>query len=839
MELIYLKLQARRKSHRHAISGRIIDITKELAGSFADKMLLSNSLFYDFIAVFTALLAVFIVHLKWQFRSWKQYGFDGPEPSVPFGNIGDLILGRKHFGEIWKDAYFYLKEKKLRYGIVFLSFKPSIVPVDLDIVKSVLQTDFAHFWGHGSYINERVDPLSANIFNLEGPRWKTLRAKLTPTFTSGKMKMMFEILTNCSENLNQILDKHYKDGEPVEIKDVMGRFTTDIIGSCAFGIDCNCMENPDSEFRRYGLKSVQINFKQTLKNMTQVVFPYWFVDLIKLSPTDPDVAKFFTGIVNTTVEYREKNNVTRKDFMDLLIKLKNKGTVNDDEAGGEGVITMDEIAAQALIFFIAGFETSSTTMHCAAYELAVNPDVQERLRQEINQVLHKYDGVITYDAVSEMKYLDRTVSVPVLGIHYDPEFYPDPDKFDPDRFTEENKAKRPALTWLPFGEGPRICIDSVLDFGFLETAKNPFKYLEENGYLYENHTVVTEDGYQLLLVRLLSNSSNNTIRPPILFVHGLFASFNDYLVTGPGIAVGFEALDAGYDVYLINTRGSRWSRSHEALDPRLDADKYWNFSFHEVGVFDLPATIDYITDLTGSPSVSYVGHSQGTVVFFVLESCRPEYNDKVNLAVLLSPYAFLEHIVFAPIALLKNSVDLIETIVKTLKINEVFPYIRLVSETARLLCNPYSPLLELCKDVYRLYGPSTQLNNSILSAYATNFPAGASAKQVIHYLQTARSGGFRRYDYGETGNLAEYNQIAPPDYNLTLVTSPVALYYGANDYHATLPDIAKLAASLPNVVRNVLVPYVQTNHFDVLLGTRAHDLVTQPALNDLKLYNNL
>jgi len=162
-----------------------------------------------------------------------------------------------------------------------------------------------------------------------------------------------------------------------------------------------------------------------------------------------------------------------------------------------------EIAAQVFVFFVAGFETSATTASFALYELALNPEVQDTLRNEIDQVLAKHGGKATYEALAEMNYLTQTIDetlrkyppfptlsrkctktytlpgtdikiepetsviVPVLGIHRDPEIYPDPMKFDPERFTPENKASRHHFSYLPFGEGPRNCIASR--FGMMQT----------------------------------------------------------------------------------------------------------------------------------------------------------------------------------------------------------------------------------------------------------------------------------------------------------------------------------------------------------------------------------
>ncbi|KRT80270.1 cytochrome P450 [Oryctes borbonicus] len=358
-----------------------------------------------------------------------------------------------------------------------------------------MQTDFAHFTDHGAYVNEKNDPLSAHVFSLNGQRWRNLRVKLTPTFTSGKMKMMFPIVVKTSQELMATLQKECGNG-PIDAKDVSARFTTDVIGNCAFGLDCNSLKNPNTEFRVKGKRVLSLTRMELLFNFLSFLFPnlmrFFRTRLFPKEATD-----FFWNVIKDTAEYREKTGYRRNDAMQLLLDMMSK-----DGTESENTLTFREIAAQAFVFFLAGFETSSTLMSFALFELSQNEDVQDRLRNEIRKTLERNNGELTYEAIWEMNYLDMVINetlrkypplpiltrqctkdyrvpdsniiihkedavfIPIKGIHYDPEYYPDPHKFDPTRFTEENKSKRHPFTFLPFGEGPRICIG--MRFGLMQ-----------------------------------------------------------------------------------------------------------------------------------------------------------------------------------------------------------------------------------------------------------------------------------------------------------------------------------------------------------------------------------
>ncbi|EFA12632.1 cytochrome P450 6a2 [Tribolium castaneum] len=445
--------------------------------------------FLDLVGVFIALFAILFAYFKWTYQYWSQKNVPFIQPTIPFGN-SNLFRQKESGGIRMKNFYDEMKAQGWKHGGLYSILKPSYMVIDLDYLKNIMTKDFDYFSDRGFYYNEKDDPLSAHLFAIGGEKWRNLRIKLTPTFTSGKMKMMFQTLVDCAPGLVKQIDRKM---ESIDIKEVLGCFTTDIIGSCAFGLDFNTSNDNNSPFREYGRKA----FVPTKFDIVKIIFAMSFprlAQLFRLTLTRKDVSEFFLKVVRETVEYREKNNYRRKDFIQLLIDLK----------GEDGkTLTINEIAAQSFVFFIAGFETSSTTMAFVLYELSRRPDLQQKLRDEINTVLSRYEGSITYEATQEMKYMDQVINealrmyppvpmlgrkcvkdykipdqdviiekgtsilIPVLGIHYDQEYYPDPKTFDPERFNEENRKARHHYAHLPFGEGPRICIG--MRFGLMQT----------------------------------------------------------------------------------------------------------------------------------------------------------------------------------------------------------------------------------------------------------------------------------------------------------------------------------------------------------------------------------
>lgn len=306
-----------------------------------------------------------------------------------------------------------------------------------------------------------------------------MRAKLTPTFTSGKMKMTFTtVLEICEEMINYISE--HESVVELEMKDIIARFMTDVIANVAFGLEVNSMRNPHAMFREMGRRVFNPPKWQLMKLSFVMVFSK-LARKFNIRVLERAVADFFMSTFTETMNYREKNNVKRNDFFNLLLELKNHEEEHER-------LTVNELAAQAFVFFLAGFETSSTVMTFALYELALNPDIQERLREEIKMILARHENQITYGAMMEMTYMemvidevlrmyppatlllrvarddyqipgteltiekDTLVIIPIYAIQRDADIYENPEKFDPERFSEENKAKRHAMAFLAFGE---------------------------------------------------------------------------------------------------------------------------------------------------------------------------------------------------------------------------------------------------------------------------------------------------------------------------------------------------------------------------------------------------
>lgn len=303
-----------------------------------------------FLEIFLALIAIFLVviyrNFKINYNYWRDNNVPYLEPSFPTGNMSEAVKSKVHFGYVMEDIYKHMKKRAdvSDFCGIFFFHKPVLLVMTPEFAKTVLVRDFNCFSDRGVYSNEKDDPLSANLFFLEGQRWKNLRAKLTHTFTSGRLRQMFHTIFDVGQRLVECLMPHGEMSEEIEIYDLLARFTTDVISSCAFGFESNSLRDPNTEFRVMGRRMLNLPKLKSLKIFISMNFREK-ARMMGIRFNDEDISDFFMNLVRETIENRKKTGEHRNDFMQTLIDLMG----ND-----ENKLTFNEVAAQAFIFYFAG-----------------------------------------------------------------------------------------------------------------------------------------------------------------------------------------------------------------------------------------------------------------------------------------------------------------------------------------------------------------------------------------------------------------------------------------------------------------------------------------------------
>ncbi|XP_053673701.1 lipase 3-like [Anopheles nili] len=345
--------------------------------------------------------------------------------------------------------------------------------------------------------------------------------------------------------------------------------------------------------------------------------------------------------------------------------------------------------------------------------------------------------------------------------------------------------------------------------------------ITKHGYPVELHRVTTQDGYILTLVRI--PNSDHPEKAPVLLLHGLLCSSIDWTVQGPDRSLAFIAADEGYDVWLGNVRGNTFSKEHESLNSR--DREFWNFSFHEIGLYDVPAMVDHIRGNTSTDAIHFVGHSQGGAAFLVMASLRPEYNARFASVHLMAPAAYVHHAT-SPLVEFAARLDELEMFVKLTRTYELGG--RGPGSTMDLLYTGHKtglvPTDLVLMNVWYFVGTHDSINRSVVSEILANTPAGCSVHQLLHFGQNYRAKAFQMFDYGPTDNVKRYGTKIPPEYPLQAVTAPIILYYSEGDIFVAAQDVQELTDRLPNVVHSHRINVRRWNHIDFLFDIGAHRL---------------
>merc|ERR1712080_203787 len=261
------------------------------------------------------------------------------------------------------------------------------------------------------------------------------------------------------------------------------------------------------------------------------------------------------------------------------------------------------------------------------------------------------------------------------------------------------------------------------------------------GYRAETHKLMTSDKYLPTLHRIKGTG-------PVVFMQdGLEGSSADWVLAGPDHgAPAFRLAEQGYDVWLGNFRGNHYSREHATLDP--SKNEFWQFSWDEMAKFDLPEMLQYVLETTGKQKLLYVGHSLGTTTYFTMNSLDQSWADKVELAVLLAPVAYVDHMK-SPMRIIAPFSDLIEWVLVHMGMGEFLPSNYLMDLLVAAVCeNNYLDVV--CENiVFLLCGyDEKQMNKTMVPTVATHIPAGTSSFTVLQYGQGVKHKRFGALDWG-------------------------------------------------------------------------------------------
>ena len=332
------------------------------------------------------------------------------------------------------------------------------------------------------------------------------------------------------------------------------------------------------------------------------------------------------------------------------------------------------------------------------------------------------------------------------------------------------------------------------------------------GYPLEQHFVTTRDGYVLGVYRIphgRQNEGNNNPRPPVLLLHGLLDSSGTWIINQPEQSLGFILADAGYDVWLGNSRGNAFSRNHTGLP--LDSAAFWDFTFNDMADYDFPDMVEYIVQATNYQKLAFIGHSQGTTQAFAALASHPPLQHRIALFVALGPAAFVRYTDSIPLLILAqlHSDELFEFLGQ----HEFFPARKATADIFGQVCR--ASALACVSILTAICGFNEHnLNLTRLPVYVEYAPSGTSVKNMAAWAQLIRQSSeqgkslFRRYDYGsecftrskypQNCNRREYGQDRPPSYDLSgLANVPIALFSGVQDKLADPVDVQTLREALP------------------------------------------
>ncbi|KAH6936621.1 hypothetical protein HPB50_020345 [Hyalomma asiaticum] len=455
------------------------------------------------------LIVLFVATLfRWRqrhFSYFRNLGIPGPEPSLLWGNIREY-----HQTHHYKVLGKWLE----KYGDTFGFYDgdvPFIVTKDLDFLEYVLVRNFQNFTDRGDeLVMEQRHPFLGNaIVYAEGTKWRNIRRSLAPCFTTAKLKQMMTDIKEGADIFLDIVGEQADGGREANVLELYQRLTMDYVGRGAFGVDCRFQRGPENALAASAKAVVRGVMTgpfhmicQSTSTLGAFAKPLYWINML----LGVYVSIAMTKETATVIDLRKKNPEFRKpDVLQSILDAEyqedgpdvDNGTLQNrkgnEKATKSRVLTKDEVLLSAAILFIAGYETTSTALSYVTYILAKHQDVQDRVRREVNgalsdtedmdydtltrklpyltqvvsETLRLYPPILTFisrKAVNDFEYngipykAGTCIMSPTIQIHRDARYWPDPLKFNPDRFSPENDGSFHRVAYQAFGVGPRNCI---------------------------------------------------------------------------------------------------------------------------------------------------------------------------------------------------------------------------------------------------------------------------------------------------------------------------------------------------------------------------------------------
>lgn len=436
-----------------------------------------------FIIVIVLIVTSIYFYLTKNYNHWKLQNVPCAPNAIPgFGHILSLFTLQDNLGTLVHKLYQSMSKKSM-YGCYVLR-TPAILLRDPNLIENVLQRNFSSFRNNFLSVHEHLDPiLSKNPFFAKDDLWSETRAVLAENFSGRKMKCMLVITLSVCDKLMKCIDNNDKDFS-FELKDLFSRTSAEIVANSSFGMDGNSFENISGNH-------IIVNLAKNVFDLTTIRYVQQLI--LYFLPRLANIMKI--GIVP-----KKTNSIVKNHFKNFAqVKLKNN-EINSDflQFSKADLNGLDEnmILAKSTSILFDGYETTSSVLAFMIYRLSENSHVQDKARKEVTSVLKKFDNKLSYEAVNNLNYLEQVmletlrlnptfgdvtkicnkkttlqghdelychlkpndiVLISIMGIHMDEEFWPNPSKFDPDRFNPHEMSARHKFTYLGFGGGPRVC----------------------------------------------------------------------------------------------------------------------------------------------------------------------------------------------------------------------------------------------------------------------------------------------------------------------------------------------------------------------------------------------